>query len=82
MQFTVFINTREGRTMIDKYSVEDNKTALDIFRIYRGEYAKVDAYTDEGKFVRSVFINPEGYQTWGTFAVQSPVIVPTEKVGV
>ena len=51
-------------------------------RIYRGDYVKIDAYTDEDKFMRSVFIDPEGYETWGAYSVQAPVIVPTEPVGV
>ena len=82
MKFIVFINTREGRTIVDEYSNEDNKTLFDLIRIYRGDYVKIDAYTEEDKFMRSVFIDPEGYETWGAYSVQAPVIVPTEPVGV
>ena len=55
---------------------------FDLIRIYRGDFVKIDAYTDEDKFMRSVFIDPEGYETWGAYSVQAPVIVPTEPVGV
>ena len=82
MQFTVFINTREGRTIVDEYAPTEGKTFFDLVKIYEGDFVKIDAYTDEGKFMRSVFLDPEGYETWGAHAVQAPVIRPTEPVGV
>ena len=81
MKFVVFINTREGRTIVDEYE-NDEKTFLQLVDIYKGDYVKIDAYTPENKFMRTVFLDPEGYETWGAYAVQAPVIVPTEPVGV
>ena len=81
MKFVVFINTREGRTIVDEYE-NDEKTFFQLVDIYKGDYVKIDAYTEDNKFMRSVFLDPEGYETWGAYAVQAPVIVPTEPVGV
>jgi len=81
MKFVVFINTREGRTIVDEYE-NDEKTFFQLVNIYKGDYVKIDAYTPEDKFMRSVFLDPEGYETWGAYSVQAPVIVPTETVGV
>jgi hypothetical protein len=63
MRYTVFSNTKEGRTMVDTWTTEDNKTMADIVRIYDDEYAKVDVYTDEDTFVRSVYLSPDGTDT-------------------
>ena len=81
MKFVVFINTREGRTIVDEYE-NGEKTFFQLVDIYKGDYVKIDAYTEDNKFMRSVFLDPEGYETWGAYAVQAPVIVPTEPVGV
>ena len=75
MKFIVFINTTKGRTIVDEYG-EGEKTFAQIQDIYRGDYVKVDAY-ENGTFVRSVFLDPEGYSTNAKDAVQAPVIEPT-----
>ena len=75
MKFIVFINTTKGRTIVDEYN-ENEKTFAQIQEIYRGDYVKVDAY-ERGLFLRSVFLDPEGYQTPAKDAVQAPVIEPT-----
>ena len=80
MKFIVFINTTKGRTIVDEYGL-DEKTFTQIQYIYRGDYVKVDAYNADNTFVRSVFLDPEGYQTDAKDSVQSPVIVPTIPVG-
>lgn len=78
MKFVVFINTTAGRTIVDEYG-EDEKTFAQIQDIYRGDYVKVDAY-ENGLFVRSVFLDPEGYSTNGKDSVQAPFIEPTVPV--
>jgi len=79
MKFIVFINTTKGRTIVDEYG-EGEKTFAQIQNIYRGDFVKVDAY-ENGLFVRSVFLDPEGYATNAKDSVQSPVIEPTIPVG-
>ena len=79
MKFIVFINTTKGRTIVDEYG-EGEKTFAQIQNIYRGDFVKVDAY-ENGLFVRSVFLDPEGYSTNAKDSVQSPVIEPTIPVG-
>ena len=81
MKFIVFINTTKGRTIVDEYN-EGEKTFFDIQDIYRGDYVKVDVYTETGTFAGSVFLDPEGYQTNAKDSVQAPFIVPTSPVGV
>ena len=78
MKFIVFINTTKGRTIVDEYG-EGEKTFAQIQDIYRGDFVKVDAY-ENGLFVRSVFLDPEGYATNAKDSVQSPVIEPTISV--
>ena len=81
MKFIVFINTTKGRTIVDEYGL-DEKTFAQIQDIYRGDYVKVDAYNADNTFVRSVFLDPEGYQTNAKDSVQAPFLVPTSPVGV
>ena len=80
MKFIVFINTTKGRTIVDEY-LEGEKTFEDIQDIYRGDFVKVDVYSETNRFAGSVFLDPEGEQTPARHAVQSPVIVPTIPVG-
>ena len=79
MKYIVFINTTKGRTIVDEYG-EGEKTFAQIQDIYRGDFVKVDAY-ENGLFVRSVFLDPEGYQTNAKDSVQAPFIEPTIPVG-
>ena len=58
MRYTVFTNTKQGRTVIDTWTTEDNKTLSDLAVIYDGEFVKVDEYTNEGHFVTSVYLAP------------------------
>ena len=65
MQYKVFVNNNQGRTIIDEWLPTDNKGIPDLVRIYNDEYVKVDEYTDEGHFVTSVYLAPndEGEMT-------------------
>ncbi len=58
MQYKIFTNTKPGRTIIDTWEPE-HKTFEELLVIYRGEYAKVDEYTNEGHFVRGFYISPD-----------------------
>ena len=78
MRYTVFTNTKQGRTMIDTWTTEDNKNMEDIVRIYDDEYAKVDIYNDEGTFVRSVYLSPEGTDTLITPAEGTILVAAVE----
>ena len=43
MKFVVFINTREGRTIVDEYE-NDEKTFFQLVDIYKGDYVKIDIH--------------------------------------
>lgn len=58
MQYKVFTNRKDGRTLIDIWEPE-HKTFEELLRVYSGEYAKVDEYTNEGHFVRGFYISPD-----------------------
>ena len=81
MKFIVFINTTKGRTIVDEYGLGE-KSFEDIQDLYRGDFVKVDVYTETNKFAGSVFLDPEGEQTPAKDSVQYPIIVPTRPVGV
>ena len=78
MRYTVFTNTKQGRTMIDTWTTEDNKTMEDIVRIYDDEYAKVDIYNDDASFVRSVYLSPDGTDTLITPAEGTILVAAVE----
>ncbi len=80
MKFIVFINTTKGRTIVDEY-LEGEKTFEDIQDIYRGDFVKVDVYSETNRFAGSVFLDTEGNQTPAVHSVQSLVKVPTIPVG-
>jgi hypothetical protein len=78
MRYTVFSNTKEGRTMVDTWTTEDNKTLAELVRVYDNEYAKVDIYNDEGTFVRSVYLSPDGTDTLITPAEGTILVASVE----
>ena len=78
MRYKVFTNNKQGRTMLDTWTTEDNKTMADMVRIYDDEYAKVDQYTDEGRFVRSVYLSPDGTDTLITPAEGTILVAAVE----
>ena len=78
MRYTVFTNTTQGRTMIDTWNTKDNKTLNDLVRVYDDEYAKVDEFTDEGTFVRSVYLSPDGTDTLITPAEGTILVAAVE----
>ena len=78
MRYKVFTNNKQGRTMLDTWTTEDNKTMADMVRIYDDEYAKVDEYTDEGRFVRSVYLSPDGTDTLITPAEGTILVASVE----
>ena len=59
MQYKVFINRRDGRTLVDTWEPEHKTLEALVYHVYRGEYAKVDEYTNEGHFVRGFYISPD-----------------------
>jgi len=60
MKYKVFTNTKQGRTMIDEWTPEDDMTPRRLVAVYADEYAKIDQYTNEGVFVASFFLTPDG----------------------
>ena len=60
MKYKVFTNTTQGRTMIDEWTPEDDMTPRRLLSVYHDEYAKIDQYTNEGVFVASFFLTPDG----------------------
>ncbi len=78
MRYTVFTNTKQGRTMVDTWPPQSNKTMADLVRIYDDEYAKVDEFTDEGNFVRSVYLSPDGTDTLITPAEGTILVASVE----
>lgn len=59
MQYKVFTNRQDGRTLIDIWEPDHKTWGYLIHTAYRGEYAKIDEYTNEGHFVRAAYIFPD-----------------------
>ena len=78
MRYKVFTNNKQGRTMLDTWTTEDNKTIADLVRIYDDEYSKVDIYADDGSFVRSIYLSPDGTDTLITPAEGTIMVAAVE----
>jgi hypothetical protein len=78
MWYKVFTNNKQGRTLLDTWTTKDNKTGEDLIRIYDGEYAKVDIYADDGSFVRSYYLSPDGTDTLITPAEGTIMVAAVE----
>ena len=58
MKYKVFVTDTQGRTTVDEWA---NKTLTYLSLIYDEQHVKVDTYTNEGEFVTSVYLGPDGY---------------------
>jgi hypothetical protein len=59
MQYKVYTNRKDGRTLVDLWEPEHKTLEALVYNVYRGEYAKVDEYTNEGHYVRAFYISPD-----------------------
>ena len=58
MIYKVFSIDTQGRTTVDEWA---NKSLSYLSLIYDEQHVKVDTYTNEGEFVTSVYLGPDGY---------------------